>query len=366
MEIITPQQLLKLANIKTQQLQVDKLFGEASYRVYYRLTTDDKKTYILMQIPSGKWSVSEEISSGAAPQELPFLNVQRYLFQNDLPVPEVLGVDEAQGWILLQDLGNQSLESLWNKSSSEIGFFFYKQALELLVKLQKVGEQEEKIPRRCAPGMTEPRPFGAGMTSDCIAFTRQFDEKLLNWEFLHFVEYGIEDRLQIKIPEAERNALIAWGKKLCDEIIKLPYGLTHRDYQSRNLMLYGYQFYLIDFQDALLGPQAYDLVALLRDSYISLEWPHIEQLLKIYGNERKKQNLADYPYEKLVHDFHLITLQRKLKDAGRFQFIKTVKGNDKFMVHVPNSLQYVKFAFSQLPEYAELQNLIAKYVVEIK
>jgi len=346
MQPLSTSEFNQLTQLKAESIQVKKLFGEASYREYYRLTTHDGQTYILMQIPTGKWSVSEEIThSNTPPTELPFLNIQRFLQKNELPVPQVLGVDQTKGWIVLQDLGEQSLESLIKNAAPEMIFFFYKQAIDLLVRLQKTT---------------------ATPNADCQAFSRHFDFKLLFWEFEHFLEYGIEDRLQIKINPEDRKAMQTWGEKLCHEIEAMPYGFTHRDFQSRNLMLHGYEFYLIDFQDALQGPTVYDLVALLRDSYVDLAPAMLEQLLQTYQSARKRAELPVLEEKLFERNFYLVTLQRKLKDAGRFQFIKTMKGNDKFLKHVPTSLKYVKDAFSHLPEYQPLGKLIEKYLSELK
>jgi len=61
-----------------------------------------------------------------------------------------------------------------------------------------------------------------------------------------------------------------------------------------------------------------------------------------------------------------VTLQRKLKDAGRFQFIHSVKKNSNFLTHVPTSLRYVEHAFAQLPKYQPLKKLIAEFVPELQ
>ena len=57
------------------------------------------------------------------------------------------------------------------------------------------------------------------------------------------------------------------------ELAAEPRVLCHRDYHSRNLMLRGDRLFIIDFQDARLGPDTYDLASLLRDSYVDLPGP---------------------------------------------------------------------------------------------
>ncbi len=325
--------------------KIEKLFGEASYRVYYRVWTP-QRSLIVMQLPAGIQSASEEITNYQGPKdELPFLNVQRYLVAQGLPLPQVIHTDLVHGLILLKDLGDQSFEKCVLAADAEGRLKLYQEAIDLLIRFQAVGE--------CHPDST------------CIAFQRSFDLNLLTWEFDHFLEYGIEDRLEVKIPEAKKAQLRSWALQVIEPIVKIPYGLTHRDFQSRNLMKYQDQFYLIDFQDALQGPPQYDLVALLRDSYIQLTWEEVDALLKYYWRARVAAGLRVMDEEEFYKNFHRISLQRKLKDAGRFQYIYKVKKNPNFLPHTPSSLAYVKQAFRVMPEYRELQKELAFYLPEL-
>ena len=63
--------------------------------------------------------------------------------------------------------------------------------------------------------------------------------------------------------------------------------------------------------------------------------------------------------------FDLLTVQRKLKDAGRFEYINRVKGNPGFLVSIPASLRYVKTALDVQPELADLRRIVAKYVPQL-
>ncbi|MDX1386725.1 MAG: phosphotransferase, partial [bacterium] len=185
-------------------------------------------------------------------------------------------------------------------------------------------------------------------------------------ELNHFLEFGIEDRFNVKIPEEQKKSIQAQFQLLLDPIMDIPTGLTHRDFQSRNLIYYGYDFFMIDFQDALQGPPHYDLVALLRDSYVELPPPTLETLMNYFWKLRQDRGLALESQEAFKRNFFLITLQRKLKDTGRFQFIHTVKGNSNFLKHVPTSLGYIRHAFTQLPELNHLQSLLSRWVPELQ
>ncbi|MBI4411027.1 MAG: phosphotransferase [Deltaproteobacteria bacterium] len=334
-------------NIPLSPFELHKLSGDASYREYYRLRFDNGKTFMVMKMPAGPSSVSEEITKTSKQiDELPFINVQHYLKSLSLPVPDILAYSKKDGLLILEDLGDVTLEKTVRDLPSAQRTAWYQKALDLLALLQK---KSRAVPPK-----------------DCVAIYRTFDANLLNWEFDHFLEYGIEDRLQIKVPATDKKKFAELTRTITKKIVQMPQGFVHRDFQSRNLMVQNDSLRLIDFQDALMGPLLYDLVALLRDSYIELSPAEIEGLQEFYV--KKIDN--DHPYHAKIkairNDFDLITIQRKLKDTGRFQFIKTVKKNDSFLKSVPASLRYVKQALERQTEYAELLQVIGKYLPEFK
>ncbi|MBF0492965.1 MAG: phosphotransferase [Deltaproteobacteria bacterium] len=361
--------LEKTFKTQIRSFELQKLCEHASYRAYYRVsfqipsplegegvrrTGEGPITLILMQMPAGASSVSEEITNyQGKKEELPFINIQRYLSSLGLPIPKIYAWDEENKLMLLEDVGDQHLELYLKDASPELRISFYKRAIDLLVEMQK------KTSFSPSP---QPSPArGEGV----IAFARNFDETLLNWEFDHFLEYGIEDRFKIKIPESEKKVFTEITRQISKEIAASPYIFVHRDFQSRNLMMKDYQLYILDFQDALLGPQTYDLVSLTRDSYIELSPEAVEKLIDYFLEARKKAGIEIQNTPAFKKLFYQNTLQRKLKDTGRFQFINTVKGNPSFLVSVPSSLRYVKQAFEKLPEYEELGKWIAGYVGEL-
>lgn len=118
--------------------------------------------------------------------------------------------------------------------------------------------------------------------------------------------------------------------------------------------------FLIDFQDALKGPYIYDLVALTRDSYIVLSETERIELVKYYSK------ISGRNFDDVSRDYDLVTVQRKLKDAGRFVFIDRVKKNPNFLKFIPASLGYVKDALDRISEHKPLYDMISKYVQEFK
>ena len=320
---------------------VFKLKGEASSRSYYRVGNAPDST-VLMVMPKDALTKSDEATKGAAPKELPFVNVHRYLTSLGVRVPKILRYDEPAGMMVLEDLTDLTFEAALNPGSRH---GLYAKAVRLLARLRADAEAR--------PDQT------------CLAFTRSFDEDLYDWEFHHFREWGMEAWSGRKPLDSERAELDAIFRRLAAQLAAAPRGFTHRDYQSRNLMVKDGELVVIDFQDALLGPRQYDLVALLRDSYVELDRPFIEEMLAIYVAEFKAKTGEAIALPEFTQFFDLLTVQRKLKDAARFEFINRVKGNPGFLVSIPASLRYVRAALAQQPQLADLHKLAAKYVPEL-
>lgn len=323
--------------------RVIKLFGQASNRVYYRIE-DGQSSVVAMVMPVGAKG-SEEIGGGSGDGELPFLNVQRYLEGLSLRVPQVFEYDEAAGILLLEDLGDRTFESALEPVplDSPRNVELYSQAVDLLAKLRARAEQKPD--------------------SSCVAFGREFDRELFFWEFEHFHEWGLLAR-GAKVSLADQELLRRFYGQISDELATLPRGFTHRDFQSRNLMLKNQELVLIDFQDALLAPLHYDLVALLRDSYVELPWPMVEGLVWRFCDAFEAQGGEIGDRQAFLRHFHLLTVQRKLKDGGRFVFIDRVKGNPNFLPSIPASFCHVKGAIAQLPELREMGEVLARYLPE--
>jgi hypothetical protein len=318
-----------------------KLKGDASNRSYYRVGTAPD-SWVLMVMPPDSLKKSEEVSKGPAPSELPFVNVHRYLHKLGIRVPKILRFDEAAGMMVLEDLTDQTFEAALPVGGREK---LYTQAVQLLASLRARAEKN--------------------VDPTCLAFTRAFDEELYDWELHHFREWGLEVWSGKKPTNAERAELDASFRRIAQELAAAPRGFTHRDYQSRNIMVKDGELVVIDFQDALQGPRQYDLVALLRDSYVELPREFVDQMLDVYIDAFAKETGEKIEPKAFKKFFDLLTVQRKLKDAGRFEFINRVKGNPGFLVSIPASLRYVKSAFEVQPQLAELRALIAKYVPEL-
>ncbi len=296
-------------------------------------------------------AASDEITSGPKSENHHFLDVQALLRERGLPVPLVYFADLTTGMVLLEDLGDQTLEAYLQTVPNAQWEGVYKDVVELLAFMHRACE---------APDPT------------CIVYQRRFDAALLAWELDHFREWGLE-ALYGPLPADTRQELQTCFETITKRILEIPEGFCHRDFQSRNLMRTPHRSHgqvtggpaqhqpgpwtLIDFQDALIGPRPYDLAALLCDSYLTLE-PELQTLLIEHYTDTLHLDQAEK--HRFIEDFWWVALQRKLKDAGRFIFIDRVRKNPAFLPYYVPSLQYVARALAHRQGLEPLKMLVSQ------
>jgi aminoglycoside/choline kinase family phosphotransferase len=127
-------------------------------------------------------------------------------------------------------------------------------------------------------------------------------------------------------------------------------------------MLHGGQLYIIDFQDARLGPDTYDLVSLLRDSYVDLPEQTVGELIAYFlalkGETGRERDFRQR--------FDVMALQRNLKALGTFGYQTTARRNPVYIQYIPRTLRYVKDNLSRLPQYAKVHEILAAHVEEFR
>ena len=161
---------------------------------------------------------------------------------------------------------------------------------------------------------------------------------------------------------AEREALHEELVAIAEPLAAEPRVLCHRDYHSRNLMLHRQALYIIDFQDARLGPDTYDLVSLLRDSYIDLPERSVDELiayfLALIGRASNETAFRER--------FDLMALQRNLKALGTFGFQTVSRGNTVYIQYIPRTLTYVRDNLRRHARFERLATLLAGHLAELR
>ena len=312
--------------------EVVQMPGGASTRRYLRMRTPEGPM-VAMFVPDAR---PEEITAGAATLRWPFLEVQELLHGRGVRVPRVIAESCDEGLLLLEDLGDETLAAF----------------------LERAPARRAEIYRIAVTDLARAQTALAALPEGSVIATRAFDEVLLRWELDHFREWGLDAR-ERALPDDVRAAFDAIADRLARRIAAWPRGFVHRDYQSRNLMVHtgpgeALSLVWIDFQDALLGPRVYDLVALLNDSYQSFDRDFIEARLDDFA---AAAGMDAAGRAALGREFDVVTVQRKLKDAGRFIFIDRVKKNPSFLPYFEPSLAKVRAALARLEDEEDMRAL---------
>lgn len=298
----------------TQHLEL--IAGDASDRKFYRSKDPDKGNSICMEFP--KWE------GGYGGDPLSWLGMQEALVKMGILVPEVIKIDKENSCIWIEDLGDHFLSSFLTEplldiknKRSEQALQFYKTALSLLVKVQY---PEHKI--------------------EHPALQRLFDFEKLYGEMDFFIKNFLNELLGLDVHENNPaySDLFSELKQMCETLGRCDHVLCHRDYHARNLMIKNNQLYWIDFQDARMGPHSYDVVSLVRDSYIDITWDTRENLFDFYLQEvnkkRIQKNLKPISQEDYETENLLMGLQRNIKALGSFAYLACEKSKNSYLKYV--------------------------------
>jgi N-acetylmuramate 1-kinase len=319
---------------RTPAIMIAPMPGGASTRRFFRVVLEPGTSAVAMFVPDA--TRSDEIAKGDHPGRWPFLEVRDLLEGSGVRVPKLLGEACDAGFILVEDLGDDTLAQYLNAHPAD----------------------RERLYQAAVRDLAGAQRALAMLPEHSVVSTRAFDEELLLWEIEHFREWGLEAQ-GIQLSAADAEVFGEAARQLAATIASWPRGFVHRDYQSRNLMVRpgangSPELVWIDFQDALLGPRVYDLVALLSDSYQSFSREFVERRLDEYAEHH---GLDQDGRRSVGREFDLVTVQRKLKDAGRFVFIDRVRKNPNFLPFVEPTVAKVRAALARLSGDTALDRL---------
>jgi len=281
--------------------------------------------------------------SGVAP-EPPLEPIRALLERHGLPVPRSYGIDTGAGIDLLGDFGDRSLASVaagWSATERDA---LYREACALVPKIQSI----------------EPTPGVA-------AFERRLDAAQIDYKAQRFARWSLcgADSAATQVVR-DAFALIA------DEIARAPRRLAHRDFQSANLYLIDTgkapvppalhcsgRIAMIDLQGAFMAPPEYDLMCLLRDSYVELPESSVQTAI-----EAVREQLPDAPdAETFAHRFDLLTLARKGKDHALYRYAAVELGDSRYLKFRPRAQRALRAAAARVaqrdPRFAALADRIA-------
>ncbi|MFM7202363.1 MAG: aminoglycoside phosphotransferase family protein [Myxococcota bacterium] len=310
------QQFLQSA-LDTQyaQAEVHTLAGDASSRRYFRAQLPGKPSLILTLYPTPfdlsidaraalerRLIQQPDAALSYANDAQAQLEMTAFLAQHGLPVPAVRAVDASLGVIAFEDLGDLRLIEALDGQPLSRQMQLYHEAIELMVALQKL-----------TPALKQ---------SALVGSLLRFDVPKLMWELRFFLTHYFESHRQQPLSELARARVEAELEPLCQYLADRPTVLCHRDYHARNLLWHQDKLWLIDYQDARLGPATYDLVSILLDPYAPTEQLNTQALLDGYA-----QGLGMEWTAELQREYQYMAIQRLLKATGTYAYQVGVRGN---------------------------------------
>ena len=316
--------------------RVVPLTGDASDRRYFRILGDEPSQVLAVHPGPIEF------------ERMPFVNVARLFSALPVPVPRILGHSDPLGIIALQDLGDVTLQAHLGAASPSEHKALYRQAVAFIETMQRRG--------------------GELASSDYVSYGIAFDVEKLMWELQFFAKHFLEGYRGATPTQAARAALHAEFTAIAEELAGDRRVLCHRDYHSRNLMLHEGSLYIIDFQDARMGPDTYDLVSLLRDSYVDFTEQEIQELFAFFLalHAPGTNNESARAQQEFRRRFDLMAVQRNLKALGTFGFQTLSRGNTVYIQYIPRTLNYLRANLERYPRFATLRGLLAEHLEEVR
>ncbi len=316
-------------------LELARASIDAGFRSYWRAgIRDDARTpsRIVMDSPPDKEDVRQ------------WLRIRELLEDGGVRVPQVLARDIDTGFLLLEDLGTDTYLQVLDVDNADA---LFDAAIGQLLKLQAL---------------------------PCPADLPVYDEAMLARELRLFDEWYLGRHLGISLDGDELEMLDLVYQRLIDAALEQPQVLVHRDFMPRNLMPAGAAAAgdaagdqtdvpaLLDFQDAVRGPIAYDPVSLFKDAFLSWPQARVDGWLDHY---HARALAAGLPVPDLAHfrrDADLIGVQRHLKVIGIFARLCRRDGKPKYLADVPRFVAYLDAVLPKYPELAPLATIIERHV----
>lgn len=298
---------------------------DASFRRYLRIDAQDGNPRIIMDAPPDKENCQQ------------FVHIAGLLQGAGLLAPEVLAWDEPQGFMLLTDLGSQTMMEGIDRDEPLANFPRYMQATDALIQWQLASK----------PGVLPP-----------------YDEALLSRELSLFPDWYIAKHRQFTLDPKQQQTMQSAFDLIVRRNLAAPSVYVHRDFMPRNLMLSaGDKLGVLDFQDAVYGPISYDIASLMRDAFLTWDEEFVLEVTVRYWEKARKAGLMEF--EDWSQDFgafyravEWMGLQRHLKVAGIFARLTLRDGKEKYLADTPRFIHYIRATCNRYRELGPFLKVI--------
>lgn len=298
--------------------------ADASFRRYLRVdTATPGLSRIVMDAPPDK------------EDSRPFVKVAALMREAGVTAPEVLAWDEPQGFMLLDDLGRQTMLDRIDRDHAEANRPRYEQAIDALIRWQLASKA----------GVLPP-----------------YDAALLQRELQLFPDWYLAKHRGVAVEGKLKETLDKTFALIVQENLRAAPVYVHRDFMPRNLMVRGdseTSLGVLDFQDAVHGPITYDIASLMRDAFLSWDEDFVIDITVRYWQAARKAGLpVDEDFGDFYRAVEWMGLQRHLKVAGIFARLTLRDGKPKYLADTPRFIGYIRATASRYRELTPLLRLI--------
>ena len=303
--------------------KIQKLAGDASTRQYFRVNCSGESIIFCKD---------ERLIEGEA---YPLMDIYSVFRKNGIPVAEIFHADNNRRFLLIEDLGDETLLKRLSSQNIDEEFLLYSRCLEMLLKIHSLKKQEKTKHQ---------------------FFDLRFDVPKLMFEVDFAIKHFLKGFLGAKLSQAHEICLRRDFDNLCARLASKEMVLSHRDCHSRNIMIHKNGLFFIDYQDARMGLPQYDLISLLDDCYYSIRSSNKERLVNFYWENWNGK--SKWKREEFMEYLDLMGIQRIFKALGSFGYLVTVKGDQRYRQYIANSVENFKKTIQKYPQYEEIGRII--------
>lgn len=297
--------------------------ADASFRRYLRIDAlapdGTEHSRVIMDAPPDKENSA------------PFVKVAQLMHAAGLRVPDILQWDADNGFMLLSDLGMQTMMQVIDPAHAP-PLDLYLQAVDALVRWQRASQ----------PNVLPP-----------------YDAALLQREVSLYPEWYIAQHRGITLDATQRKTLDDAFACIIENNLRWPRVYVHRDFMPRNLMVSGTGLGVLDFQDAVYGPITYDIASLMRDAFLSWDEDFCLDVTIRYWEKARKAGLpVGDDFGEFYRGVEWMGLQRHLKVTGIFARLTLRDGKPQYLADTPRFIHYMRSTCSRYRELKPLLRLI--------
>jgi aminoglycoside/choline kinase family phosphotransferase len=324
-------------NLGNKLVKIEQIPGDLSPRRYFRCILDGIDSMI------GSDSIMAMVFDSVIPPEsetkiihtsdVAFLELAHFFGKHSIAVPKIFLDKRGDGVILLEDLGAQTLINVLKNDSKE-ALKYYNAACSIILDIQAIPHD-----------------------STCFAFHRALEKEVYKRETESFIKYFVSTNTAPNVTSEVSEVI----DLLCTEIASFQKVLVHRDFHSWNLLVDSKDAVrVIDFQDALMGPRCYDLVAFLheRDVDLILSTEQILELEDFYFSHFTDPNLRSFEYPR-------VQLQRDIKTTGLFKRCVVERGLPSYGQWIPGNIERMKNTISKISKQDERYKILEKFIQDL-